>query len=46
MSSKACRWAGRLGEHRDGNRRPDAFLEPVEHRPQIQVVGFDLPEVR
>jgi hypothetical protein len=24
---------------------PDAFLDPVEDRPQVQVVGFDVPEV-
>jgi len=24
---------------------PDAFFEAVEDRPQVQVVGFDVPEV-
>jgi hypothetical protein len=24
---------------------PDAFFEPVEDRAQVQVVGFDVPEV-
>ena len=33
------------GEHADQHVGPDAFLEPVEHRPQVQVAGFDVPEV-
>ena len=33
------------GEHADQHVRPDAFLEPVEDRPQVQVVRFDVPEV-
>jgi hypothetical protein len=24
---------------------PDAFFQPVEDRAQVQVVGFDVPEV-
>src|SRR5277367_194651 len=33
------------GEHADQHVGPDAFLEPVEDGPQVQVVGFDVPEV-
>jgi hypothetical protein len=33
------------GEHADQHVRPDAFFQPVEHWPQVQVVGFDVPEV-
>jgi len=33
------------GEHADQHVRLDAFLQPEEHRPQVQVVGFDVPEV-
>ncbi len=33
------------GEHADQHVRPDAFFEPVEDGPQVQVVGFDGPEV-
>jgi hypothetical protein len=33
------------GEHADQHVGPDAFFEPVEDRAQVQVVGFDRPEV-
>src|SRR6185312_11942369 len=33
------------GEHADQHVRFDAFFEPVEHRPQVQVVGLHRPEV-
>ena len=33
------------GEHADQHVGPDAFFQPVEDRPQVQVVGFDVPEV-
>jgi hypothetical protein len=32
-------------EHADQRVGADAFLQPVEDRPQVQVVGFDVPEV-
>src|SRR4029077_6307819 len=32
-------------EHADQHARPDAFLPPAEDGPQVQVVGFDVPEV-
>ena len=33
------------GEHADQHVGLDMFLEPVEDGPQVQVVGFDVPEV-
>src|SRR5208282_3866380 len=33
------------GQHADKHVGLDAFLEPVEDGPQVQVVGFDVPEV-
>ena len=33
------------GEHADQHVGLDAFFQPVEHRPQVQVVGFDVAEV-
>src|SRR5207253_10025766 len=33
------------GEHADQHVGLDAFFEPVEDRAQVQVVGFDVPEV-
>ncbi len=33
------------GEHADEHVGFDAFLEPVVDGPQVQVVGFDVPEV-
>ncbi len=33
------------GEHADQHVGPDAFLEPVPDGPQVQVIGFDVPEV-
>jgi hypothetical protein len=33
------------GEHADQHVGLDAFLQAVEDRPQVQVVGFDVPEV-
>jgi hypothetical protein len=33
------------GEHADQHVRLDAFFQPVEDRAQVQVIGFDVPEV-
>ena len=33
------------GQHADQHVRPDAAFEPAEHRPQVQVVGFDRAEI-
>ena len=33
------------GEHADQHVGPDPFFQPVPDGPQVQVVGFDVPEV-
>jgi len=33
------------GEHADQHVPFDALFEPVEDRPQVEVVGLDVPEV-